>query len=369
MIHTETVPLSDRRPVDVRSIERELAELWRNVTETHDSAVTRVCVLNLVIATTDARTAHEAGAVAAQLMASHPNRSIVLYLKHTSTDDSLDVWVQAHCQLPGPGRPQVCCEQITIEARGTAVGRVPGTVLPLLVPEVPVMIWWPRGEPFEHPLLTRLARLIDRLIVDSASFATPETGLARLAQLLNADYAISDLAWTRLTAWRELTAQFFDSATMLPYLDQIRRVTIEYESHAEDSGCSEALLFAGWLAAQLGWSSIAPLTSHTTGRRAALHRSDGSEVLLELRTATPRDDLQGRLVAVTLACDAARFSIQRSNRPNRAVARSEIDHRAIERVMRLERLDLVRLLTEELRLLGHDHTFERALRAAAALTS
>src|SRR5690242_6883729 len=149
--NTSPIPLGQRTAIDVRMIERELTELWKQAAEgggdEKRGAVTRTCVLNLVVGAGAGRAAQHATETVARLTARHPNRAIVVSAAPAAEEDLLDAWVQAHCQVPGPGRPQVCCEQITIEARGRAVSRVPGTVLPLLVPDVPVVLWWPRGEP------------------------------------------------------------------------------------------------------------------------------------------------------------------------------------------------------------------------------
>src|SRR4029079_15347299 len=120
------------------------------------------------------RAVDEVTTTVGELTSCHPNRAIVVGATPGAADELLAAWVQAHCQMPGPGRPQVCCEQITIEARGPAVARVPGTVLPLLVPDLPVMFWWPRGAPFDDPLFARLCDLADRVIVDSATSDAPE---------------------------------------------------------------------------------------------------------------------------------------------------------------------------------------------------
>jgi len=49
-------------------------------------------------------------------------RAFVISAAPDAREDVLDAWVQTHCQMPSPGRPQVCGEQITIEARGAAGG-------------------------------------------------------------------------------------------------------------------------------------------------------------------------------------------------------------------------------------------------------
>ncbi len=365
-------PLGERTHIDVRAIERELTALWTQAAEDQGGggqAVTRTCVLNLVVATPGGRAVEEATATVAELTARHPNRAIVVGAAPDAGDDLLDAWVQAHCQMPSPGRPQVCCEQITIEARGPAVTRVPGTVLPLLVPDVPVMLWWPRGEPFDSPIFARMCDLADRIIVDSASFAAPEAGLPRLAALLAERKAISDLTWARLTPWRELIAQFFDAPAMLPHLDAIERVTVEVEMReGELADRTQAFLLVGWLGARLGWRPAALAKADGGVIQLAVTRPDGERVAVELRPVEPQDDMLGRLATVELECGRARFAVGRAGAPDAATARVEVEGmQPIQRVVRLQRMGEAALLAEELRLLGRDHGFESALRLATQL--
>jgi glucose-6-phosphate dehydrogenase assembly protein OpcA len=360
--------LGERTHIDVRAIERELTTLWKQAAEGQGSAVTRTCVLNLVVGTGGGRVAEEATATIARLTARHPNRAIVISAIPGAADELLDAWVQAHCQLPGPGRPQVCCEQISIEARGPAVTRVHGTILPLLVPDLPVMLWWPHGEPFDDPLFARLCALTNRTIVDSASFAAPEAALPRLAALLDTHTAISDLAWARLTPWRELIAQFFDAPAMAPHLAEIGQIAVEYEGRpGQAPDRTQAFLLIGWLGSRLGWRPLAAPEERDGATSLALGGPNG-QVRIELRAVEPKEDALDRLATVTLACARGRFTVARADAPDAAVARAEVEGMLpLQRMVRLERMDEAALLIEELRLLGRDRGFEGALRLATAL--
>jgi glucose-6-phosphate dehydrogenase assembly protein OpcA len=271
--------------------------------------------------------------------------------------------------MPGPGRPQVCCEQITIEARGAAVARVHGIVLPLLVPDVPVMLWWPRGEPAGDPRFVKYADMVDRVIVDSATFAAPEDGLANMVTLLGAGIAISDLSWSRLTPWRELTAQFFDAPALVPHLFQVTHVIVDYEARAgEPTDRSQALLLIGWLAARLGWTVTGPASEQSGVTTLHLSDANHNPIAVDLRPAEPTDDELDRLSALSIECQHAHFTVSRDDAPDCAVARSTVEGmQLIQRKVRLEHLDEAGLISEELRLLGHDQTFESVLKVAAAL--
>jgi glucose-6-phosphate dehydrogenase assembly protein OpcA len=259
------------------------------------------------------------------------------------------------------------------------------------VPDVPVMLWWPRGEPSDDPRYLKFADIVDRVIVDSATFATPEAGLARMAALLNPDpstgsgvaagrgdhaggssgvgMTISDLSWSRLTPWRELAAQFFDAPALIPHLAEITRVTVDYETHAgATADRSQALLLVGWLAARLGWRTAGQPSQQPDSTTLHLASAAGEPIAVELRPAAPADDALDRLAALMIECRRARFVIARDHTPDCAVARSEIEGmQPIQRKVRLERLDEAELIGEELRLLGHDRTYEAVLKVTAGL--
>ena len=364
--------VKQRTEIDARAIERGLSELWKQANENaqggkrHGAARTRV--LNLIVVTRGERAARQATETIARLTARHPHRALVVNALPRSPNDQIDVWVQAHCLAPQQGRAPVCGEQITIEARGAALDRVPNTILPLLVPDVPVMLWWMRGEPFDDPRFARFGDMVDRVIVDSATFKQHEAGQARMAQLLEAGMHVSDLAWSRLTPWRELIAQFFDAPARVAYLNEITQVTVSYEAQSDAADRTPALRLVSWLATRLGWSTAEPASQRGNTTTLAMVREDQSPITIKLRPAQPKEDALDRLAAVKLEGPRAIFSVARDHAPNCAVAHAEIAGMPpLTRKVRLERLDEARLIADELQLLGHDQTFAEMLRVAATL--
>jgi glucose-6-phosphate dehydrogenase assembly protein OpcA len=302
------------QPVDVAAIERELAALWRaasppagrdpdegeveraseaapshSVRPPRPGAVTRASALNLVVPCSE-HAVDEARAVVAELVSTHPAR-VLLLVSELAGDRRpgaepapLTASVSAFCHRLRTEPRQICCELITLRARGPAEEHLADTVLALLAPDLPVAIWWAGGllAPGQAPgadqnggegtggalhrstssLLERLAPLMDRWIVDTASphdaaalrqmaaqFA-PRGGERPLAS------TVHDLAWMRLLPWRELTAQFFDPRAFrarLPELD-----LLEVATSASAPSDAEGLLWVAWLVERLGWQSSAP---------------------------------------------------------------------------------------------------------------
>lgn len=368
--------------VDIAGIERELRDLWQDnaAGAAGGQAVTRALTLNLVARARDQTTADAISEVARQLTASHPHRAILAVVGPEAAEPHLAAYVQANCLLAAPGVPQVCGEQVTIEARGAAAAQVASLVLPLLVPDLPVILWLPGPAPLADGLLARLRGVIDRLIVDSRAFDAPARGLVELAAFAGAGPrppALSDLSWAALTPWRELTAQFFDTRPLLPHLRRLDHVEIAYVPAGDAPNPAQALLLAGWLASSLGWAPLeeavsiegAALRLHL--RRPAVGVGPGAIrlVTVDIRPAAPGPGAGPGIAALRLrAVDgvAADFRVERTDEPGHALTTALVaGHRPVSRTARCEEPSLADLLAAELRMLSHDRTFSAALRAAA----
>jgi glucose-6-phosphate dehydrogenase assembly protein OpcA len=359
--------LGGQTQIDIRAIEHELNELWKSAAQGDDdlpAQVTRACTLNLIAVIHGSAAEHAITAAVDRLTGTHPHRAIVVNvdLDSEQNEPPIEAWVQAHCQLPTPGRPQVCCEQITITARGEGIMRVPGTILPLLVPDVPVVVWYPEGEPFGDPLFEKLAELADRVVVDSEQFVDPEGGLRRLADRVGQEPPVGDLAWGRLTIWRELVAQCFDATTLSPQLHTLDRVRITYGAR-----CSRvpALLLAAWLSARLGWKLIGR-SGPTESITLRMARPNG-EVRLELRRGTV-GITEGHLASIELHGPNLRILVAPGERPETLLTRIEaLGRPTLLRGAPWQRFDSAELLAAELRLLSRDRPYEVVAHHAATI--
>lgn len=99
-------------------------------------------------------------------------------------------------------------ETALIKLTGAVTKHPESVVLPLLLPDSPVVVWWPAKAPAD-PASDPLGKLAKRRITDAA--AVP-TGKARAMLTQCHAYAPgnTDLAWTRVTPWRALLAAALD---------------------------------------------------------------------------------------------------------------------------------------------------------------
>ena len=371
-------------PVGVAEIDKELVTLWQATAQEPDStqlegrtAVTLVRALNLITYVEGDERSDEVNDVIRRVSVRHPCRSIMLVSRGGGDQPgTLTAWISAHCHLPSESDKQICSEQITVAADGRAARGMPGLALHLLIADTPVFLWWTASKPFEDLLMARLSDNIDRLIVDSAAFAAPIPGLLRMAGAVDPRkpgtmrHAIGDFNWTRLTDWRESTAQFFDPASTRPYLRGIAGVEIDYGAPAAGRPANpvQALLFAGWLAQQLGWQFEAAVEGDENAVYDLHLRADGRPVTIHLQPVPASDAIRGGLSEVRIIATRpgqAAFSIRTD--PAAACATTSVSlagGEPLERTMVHVEPDEAALLDQELELFAHDPVYEQALQLA-----
>ncbi|GAA3847720.1 glucose-6-phosphate dehydrogenase assembly protein OpcA [Streptomyces phyllanthi] len=269
-------------------------------------------VLTLVIVT-DEENAYDALKAANDASHEHPSRTLVVIRRvsrspRDRTQSRLDAEVRVGADA-GTG------ETVVLRLYGEVSDHAQSVVLPLLLPDAPVVVWWPVGAP-RDPAKDPLGALGQRRVTDSYSAEKPIDELRARAE--SYEPGDTDLAWARITPWRSVLAAA---------LDQVRCEVISAEVTGEEFNPSVELL-AMWLADRLhvhvrrGVSSGPGLTEvrlETTGGPIALNRPDGAMATLALR-----------------------------GQPDRAVA--------------LKRRETAELIAEELRRLDPDDTYASALR-------
>jgi glucose-6-phosphate dehydrogenase assembly protein OpcA len=212
-------------------------------------------------------------------------------------------------------------ETALIRLKGEVVKHSESVVLPLLLPDSPVSMWWPADPPAD-PSTDPLGRLAQRRITDAAA-ALRGKGKAIHAQCASYSPGNTDLAWTRITPWRALLAAALDQHPL-----KITRGSVT----AERISPSAELLVA-WLADRL----------KVTIERKNSKGPGITEVVLQTKEGPIRISRgDGRL---------ATFSSP--GRPDRPVA--------------LKRRQLPELLAEELRRLDEDDVYAATARKLARM--
>jgi glucose-6-phosphate dehydrogenase assembly protein OpcA len=263
-------------------------------------------VLTLIVETNEAAQ-YDAMRAANQAGREHPSRVIGVITRRPNAESRLDAEIRVG--ETGPG------ETILLRMYGPVGQHADSVVTPLLVPDVPVVTWWP-GQAPDVPSESPLGALAQRRVTDSAAGESPRKVLTALAEAYKP--GDTDFSWTRVTPWRTLLAATFD----VPHPPLVRATVL-----AEQGNPSGDVL-AAWLSVKLGipvrrgvsgGPGITDVSFDTEAGQVSISRYDG-------RTAT----------------------LSRTGEPDRRVA--------------LHRRDSAELLSEELRRLDPDDVYAESLR-------
>ncbi len=228
--------------IQPEKILKDLAGLWSSMSKGDsqgvNSGVLRACAMTLVVAAESEEDAIAAGEVLGELMHEHPSRAIVL--RPSAKENELDGRVFAQCWMPFGKRQQICCEQIEITSSMNRVGEVQGTILGIMVPDLPMVLWvrgkaWLKCEGF-----AKLFPLARKVVIDSSASGEPAFPLIR--RLQPQVKLLGDLAWTRLTSLRETISHTFEDHQILGDLKRVSKILVEYSGHQ-----IAAAYLAGWL--------------------------------------------------------------------------------------------------------------------------
>jgi len=268
-------------------------------------------VLNLIVVT-DESGQHDAVRAASQAGREHPCRILAVISRDVRSASRLDAEIRSGDGTPG--------QTVLLRVYGPMGEHADSVIMPLLVPDTPVVTWWYGLLP-AVPSAQPLGLLAQRRVTDAARAKAPTEALAELS----AGYkpGDTDLSWTRATPWRSLLAAIVDQE-----LSPIVSGVVIAEEHNPTAD-----LLTAWLSSRIGVHFA--------------REASGGPGITEVRMRTTEGDIvvsrpDGRVAALT-----------RPGQPDRHVA--------------LQRREIADLLAEELRRLDPDEVYGEALAAVAGI--
>ncbi|KIF73941.1 OpcA protein [Streptomyces sp. 150FB] len=269
-------------------------------------------VLTLVIVT-DEENAYDALKAANDASREHPSRKLVVVKRVSrSARDRAKARLDAEVRL---GVEAGTGETVVLRLYGEVIDHAQSVVLPLLLPDAPVVVWWAVNAPV-NPAKDPLGTLAQRRVTDTYAAEHPIEELkARASVYTPGD---TDLAWSRITPWRSMLAAA---------LDQVDCDVTSVEVAGEEHNASVELL-AMWLANRLK-VPVKRAVSSGPGLTAVRMESTCGPIVL--------DRADGTLATLCI-----------EGQPDRAVA--------------LKRRETSELIAEELRRLDPDETYAAALK-------
>ncbi|GAB3134677.1 glucose-6-phosphate dehydrogenase assembly protein OpcA [Tsukamurella serpentis] len=195
-------------------------------------AVTLGRVLTLIVSADEGEPTESAIEATNAASREHPCRVIVLARASHSERTRLDAQIRV-------GGDAGASEVVVLRLYGELADHGASVVVPFLLPDTPVVAWWPGAAPVQ-PSADKVGRLASRRITDSTTCLDPVDAL----ELRRAGYTPgdSDLAWSRITPWRSLLASALDQ----PPHEEVTSAVVT--GPADSPGVD---LLAGWLHAQL----------------------------------------------------------------------------------------------------------------------
>ncbi|MGC3954189.1 MAG: glucose-6-phosphate dehydrogenase assembly protein OpcA [Propionicimonas sp.] len=250
--------------------------------------------------------------IAASIDAGREHPSRILVLRDGDGPTRLDARLRVGGEVPG--------DIVELTFGGELTRHRASAVLPLLLPDSPVVAWWPGAAP-TVPGRDPIGKLAQRRITDAMGAADPIPTLLERAQ--HCAPGDIDLVWTRLTRWRGLLA-----AAVEQYPSPIRRAAVQ-----ATSGNAAGVLLAAWLESRLDLEVQVDAVSGDYGIMGVELTTDAGEIRL-VRT------------------DGSMATFSAPGVPGRLLA--------------LPRRDLNALITEELRRLEDDAAYSATMTRLAA---
>jgi glucose-6-phosphate dehydrogenase assembly protein OpcA len=189
----------------------------------------------------------------------HASRTILCSVEpgRDTIDASVVMTVEGETR---PGELVLMRERVVLEVGEKHLPKLDTIVDPLVVTDLPTLVWAPHGHPEAVDALLPLSQVA---LIDSVNEPDAVSALRRAKELAEEVYVV-DLAWLRTTPWRERVASTFDPPRWRADLMRIDSVTVR---HRHDSGVA-GVLFFGWLASRLGWGpgTLMPVNGSVRGR-------------------------------------------------------------------------------------------------------
>lgn len=252
-------------------------------------------VLTLIVVCDDT-TVSSALRAATTLSTEHPARIIGVILGTSAGPPALHARIRVGSETSG--------ESILLRMSGELIRHAESAVMPLLLPDSPVVTWWPGPAPVD-PARDPLGALADRRLTDA------EAGMDPLASIVSSARAYTpgdtDLSWTRLTPWRALLAAALDQVPA-----RVTGATVD-----AGTGNPAAHLLTAWLGDRLDLVVTRRATNseridrvivHTEAGDVSIHRHAESSAILTVPGIDPRTiPLPTRPMAELLAEDLRRL--------------------------------------------------------------
>lgn len=263
---------------------KELSELWTALGQEEAHGVLRACSMTMILVVDDTEDVAVAGETLSELMHDHPSRAIVVRVRLNEPRALLQSRVFAQCWMPFGRRQQICCEQVEITTSPSSLVEVTPVLLGLTVPDLPVLLVCTDAGLSMLPHFSDLVPLATKVVLDSSNAADP-AAMARLIQVSGSpSRTVADLAWARLSRWREPIARAFDAPGMVGLLPAVTGVMV---THCSGVAPLAARYLSAWLAHAAPPFAATGLTEGLASPEIQSCRLSGEDLSISLTAVKP----------------------------------------------------------------------------------
>lgn len=209
---------------------RQIASTLINARENYSMATGRVLTLLVALNARD-----DIGSILTTVREAtreHPARVLVLILGDEDAPTSLDAEIVV-------GADAGASEMVVMQLHGELSRHLDAVVTPLLLPDTPIVAWWPTNAP-ACPAQAPLGNIAQRRITNSHHAVYGNQVVRAVSGYTPGD---SDMMWSRITPWRGVVASALDRCP------GARIEAVEITGCPSDPSVEVA---AGWLASALG---------------------------------------------------------------------------------------------------------------------
>ncbi|GII65870.1 glucose-6-phosphate dehydrogenase assembly protein OpcA [Sphaerisporangium krabiense] len=278
----------------------------------HQLGAPAVGMVLTIVVVCDESHQYDAVRAASEASREHPSRILAVIPREREEGTRLDAELRVGELTTG--------EVVLLRLYGELTEHADSVLAPLLLTDIPVVVWWPGDAP-QAPAKDPVGAFGQRRVTDARS--APDQVAAIKSRIHGYSPGDTDLTWTRITAWRSLLAAAFDQP-----VGEVIDGYVEGEA-----GHPSACLLAVWLSSKLD-APIRVAESKGPGLTTVRLRTNDGEVIVERH-------------------DSRTATLKRPGQPDRQVA--------------LARRSTAELLAEELRRLDPDEVYEETIRGVAAL--
>jgi glucose-6-phosphate dehydrogenase assembly protein OpcA len=362
------------RGVRADAVAARMLDLRHGASDDDGYPLARASVMNLIVYVSNLDRVDFAVATVDELAIRHPSRAIVVAVS-PGKSFSLDADLALHRHpLAAHG---LVYERAVLRAHGADPEGLDTLVIPLLIPHLQSFLWWLGDPVVDDAGLRSLGAICDRLVVDSR--LGPAQRLRELATLVGSGAApltagassfgrlvLGDTVWSRLDGFRRILMQVFDEAHRAKYLDGVTSVEIRGYRGLRQPVSAAEVLFAGWLAARLGWTMPAWTTNgislrHGT-KRVALNFSGARTT----RSASDGPPLHG----LRLEAELGRRKLGVELVASRGEGHLTVKETGVEttrRTLALPQISETEALSRELARIGRERVYEDAMVSASRI--